>query len=278
MNDRVVDPTNDAGDLEGLERDLTEAVTAAKAPEEEAPAAEETTEASSIPEKYRGKTLEDVIDMHQNLQSEYGRMANDLGTQRKLTDRLLDLKRTEDLQDNTPADEPLPEISSTDLLDDPSKTLDSYLSRREERLSKTYEQRMAELEGQLAQERFLAKHPEAATLGENEDFQNWLSQSPIRQQAAQQAASGDWTMADALLNEFKSNSASATAEAPKADLEEARKASLTSSGTGNTAGGSEGKIYRRADLIRLKLEKPHVYEDPAFQAEIMRAYQEKRVK
>jgi hypothetical protein len=71
--------------------------------------------------------------------------------------------------------------------------------------------------------------------------------------------------------------AASSATQQKADTEGARKASLEG-GSGNDAAAPTGKVYRRADLIRLKMEKPQVYEDPGFQAEILLAYAQGRVK
>jgi hypothetical protein len=63
------------------------------------------------------------------------------------------------------------------------------------------------------------------------------------------------------------------------DLEAARKVSLeTSSGAGGSDGIKKGKTYSRADLMRLRIEDPDSYYDDAFQAEILRAYNEGRVK
>lgn len=280
-NENIVDPTNDAGDLDELEKQLGEAVTAgnakAKADAADTPEEKEAAQAD-IPEKYKGKTLQDIIEMHRNLESQYGRMANDLGQQRKLTDKLLDLKRTDDLNQGPkkPAKKPI-QVSSTDLLDNPSETLEKILEEREAAIRQEYEQRMSEFESGLAQERFVQKHPDYQEVAQSETFLEWVNSSPIRQQAANQAANGDFAIADALLNEYKSTRPAQKQE-PSNDenLDAARKASLESSSTAGKQSG--GKVYRRADLIRLKLEKPQTYADPDFQREIMQAYAEGRVK
>jgi len=277
----VVDPTNDAGDLEGLEKSLTEAVTSQTAADKATEAAPEASDDSdALPEKYKGKSIHDVIEMHQNLESKTGRMANDLGQQRKLTDKLLDLKRTDDLTSNTP--EPLPELSASDLLDKPQETLDRYIAAREERIRKEYDERLTSMENGLAQERFVAKHPDYTEVSNDPKFGEWISASAIRSQAVQQALAGDYSIADALLSEFKARGKEAgpNVDAASAEAKDAaRQASLTTA-SADAASGSQasGKVYRRSDLIRLKLEKPSVYEDPGFQAEILRAYQEGRVK
>ena len=197
-------------------------------------------------------------------------MANDLGTQRKLTDRLLDLKREEDLSNNTP--EPV-QLDGADLLDDPMKALDRYSDAREARLLEKTQERLTQLESQLQSDRFMQKHPDFMELGQDPKFLEWVQSSPLRASAGQAAAAGDWDAADALLTEYKAT-APAPSEVPPQDdaVAEARKVALEGS---NTSGDTNtGKVYRRADLIDLKLNKPHVYSDPAFQQEILKAYAE----
>lgn len=233
---------------------------------------------SAIPDKYRGKTVEDVIKMHTELESLYGRMANDLGTQRKLTDQLLELKREEDLRNNSP--EPLPEITSGDLLDNPQETLDKYIEAKTSGTTNAALERVQALEASLAQQQFATKHPDVNTVTASEEFQSWLSKNPLRMQAAQLAAQGDWNTADALLSDFKEFQALAQPQQPpNQNLKAAQAASLESGKASSSAvKGSTGPVISRADLMRLRLEKPDVYADPTFQAKIVQAYAEGRVK
>jgi len=273
----LVDVQNDPGDVEGLEKSLTEAVTAQK------PSAEKTTAKPAentdplAGSKFEGKTTEEILESYNNLQSAYGRMANDLGTQRKLTDQLLDLKRDIDLQSNAP--EPLPTVDPAQLLNDPTQALDSYLAEREARIRSTYDDRLSQMEAKLQADKFMQKHPDFMETGQSDEFRTWATATPIRSKAAALAAQGDWDAADALLQEYK---AEAKTSAPSTDSVEqeartaAKQVSLESAASEGST--SSGKIYRRADLIELKLRKPHVYGDPGFQAEILKAYSEGRVK
>ena len=273
----IVDVDNAPGDLDELQKSLTEAVTVTTVTPE--PKKEVTPEPNKDPlagTKFAGKTVEDILDSYKNLESAYGKMANDLGTQRKLTDRLLDLKRDEDLKSNAP--EPI-KLDSAELLDNPTEALDRYTAAREARIRKEYDERLSGFETQLQADRFMRKHPDFMTLGQSEEFRNWAQNNPIRSRVAQQAAAGDWDAADALLSEYKEVQKTVQPEkAPTADLEAAKKVALESSAQGGAEGASRGKVYRRADLIDLKIRKPHIYQDPAFQAEILKAYSEGRVK
>ena len=276
----IVDVDNAPGDVEGLEKSLAEAVTADQSVQDSGTSNNNVqAQKSNDPlagTKFEGKGIEEILDSYTNLQSAYGRMANDLGTQRKLTDELLNLKRDTDLQSNAPAEDPLPKVDPAQLLDDPTQALDGYLASREARNQRAYDERLAQMEAQMQADRFMQKHPDFMDVGQSEQFRSWAIASPLRNQVANLAAGGDWDAADALLNEYKAEMANAPANAQKDGIEAAKKVGLES--TASEGGSSSGKVYRRADLIDLKLRKPHVYGDPAFQAEILKAYSEGRVK
>ncbi len=276
----IVDVDNAPGNLDELESSLREAVVeeGSKAEEPEPEPTPEPQNADPLAgTKFEGKSLEDILDSYNNLQSAYGRMANDLGTQRKLTDRLLDLKRSEDLESNAP--EPY-QITGAELLDNPTKALDDVLTANNARVTGSIEEKLQNLEAQLQQDRFMQKHPDVMTLGQDEAFLQWTQDSPIKAQLAQKAAAGDWDAADALLTEYKSQPKPEPTPQPddSAALEEARKAQLESTNQASDEAASKGKVYRRADMIDLKINKPHVWSDPAFQQEILKAYAEGRVK
>jgi hypothetical protein len=263
----LVDPTNDPGDIKGLTKDLTDAVNSKTSKQEPLEAAED-----DVPAKYKGKTRAEIIAMHQNAESKLGQVGNEIGEMRSLTDRLLDLKRKEDLEQGgyTPK-----EITSSDILDRPTESVRDVV---EDLL--TAREREAQREAQLYDEEtaiFNSVHPDAGAIVNQPEFLEWVKSSPVRQRTAAAAAQRDWEAADALLNEWKSLPQDRAPERGGDDsIEKARKASTESVGA-SSASSSSGKKYRRMDLIKLKLEQPDVYSDPQFQDEIMRAYSEGRV-
>jgi hypothetical protein len=286
------DPADLPGNPENARTALTEAVTATKAPE--APAAEAPASAPSkdanvaLPEKFRNKSVQDVVEMYQNLESRYGSMANDLGVQRQLTDRLLDLKRSTDLQKNTPEAKPKgPPVTANDILDRPQETLERVVNERTAAVAEDVNARMARLEAGLAQQHFTARHPDFQSVVADPAFKSWVEGSRVRLRAAAAANQGNWEIADELLSEFKTaqggirKTDEQPAQAPVADLAGARKAALETSGNAGTADGrSNGgkKVYRRADLMRLRITDPEAYYDEDFQAEILSAHAEGRLK
>jgi hypothetical protein len=282
MVDSLVDATDLVGNLVELEKDLTAATLARGTSNDTSKSVNNVSDDKSvdadIPDKYRGKSLKDIISMHQNAESRLGVMANDLGTQRKLTDRLLDLKRETDLGNNSATEKV--QIKSDELLENPTEALDRYLAPHEQR----NQQRLDLLERQLAAQAFVTKHQDFQSYTNNSEFKEWVQQSPTRARAAQAAANGDWSAADDLLTEYKEGRKAPhkpqqddTDSGGTANLEGARRASLESSSQ-SSSGAQKGKIYTRASLMRLRIEKPETYYSEDMQEEILRAYAEKRVK
>lgn len=288
LADLIVEESTDAatpGDSNRARRAVAEAVATGSASTDTTSAAPATTEDDSfLPEKFRGKSKKELWEAYQNLESSNGRMANELGTQRQLTDRLLDLKRGEDLRRNTPTKPSKPEVSTTDILEKPAETLDRVLSEREAALEARYTERLRNLEIGMAQERFRARHSDFQSVIADKDFQSWVQSSPIRLRAAAAANQGDWTIATELLDEWKGRPQSAprteaTRATPTSDVAGARRATLETSGsTGGEVSVAKGKQYTRADLMRWRIEDPESYYDEANQVEILKAYHEGRVR
>lgn len=294
MVDNLVDDSTSGGDLSSIEKDLQADAAVRRAASEKAPkgrkqqAATELEDAQDavLPAKLRGKTLAEVAELYQNLESAYGRMANDLGVQRKMTDVVLGLKRENDLGNNTAPTKV--QIKSDELLENPTAALERFQAPRDAEQA----QRLANVEAQLQANAFSMRHPDYQEIGQDPKFSEWVGASPTRLRAAQAARGGDWSAASDLLTEFK---AQRTADADTLDNDEdgedeekpvretplakARKAGLESSSQG-TGGGvrKAGKVYRRADLMKLHIERPDVYYSEEMQAEIISAYAEGRVK
>lgn len=288
-----VDPDNAPGDMVALENALK---TATKKPESAQKPAEQKTQNESvvtkpdwIQDKFWTGNLEESTrkqaESYPQLQSAYGRMANDLGIQRKWTDQVLALdKRSKDLNGTPETAKKPPAVNPRDLVDKPTETLDAYWKQREADLRAEMEQKQALELAQRAEQDFLNKHTDFAEVTATSEFVSWVTSSPLRKRAAALAGQGNYVVADELLTEYKAVKGQAPASAGDSnrghgqETEAARKASLESAAQAGTVSGAKGQIYRRADLIQLKMTKPQVYSDPSFQAEILRAYAEGRVK
>ncbi len=293
LTDVIVDDsssTDVTGNSEAVRKALTEAVTTPTDDQQSTTQQTETVD-ESLPTKFKGKGLKDIVEMYQNLESRYGSMANDLGVQRQLTDRLLGMKREDDLRANggNRQEKAKPDpVTTNDLLDRPQETLERVVNDRVQSVSDELRQENQSLRAELARQRFESRHSDYQQTVSDPQFLEWIKSSPLRMRAAAVANNGDWQVADELFTEYKvqqqqgprSGSATMQKQNIGENLEGARKASYTSSGVSSNDGQGKpsGKIYKRADLMKLMIEDPEAYYDEAFQQEIMLAHYEKRVR
>lgn len=274
------------GNLSQIEKDLREGIALSAVPSE--PGKEPAAPAKSVrtvevndeelPENLRGKSVADLVRMLQDSQSTIGRMANDLGTQRKLTDRLLDLKRESDLS-RARAPEPV-KVDSNELLENPTQAIQRVVQSSLEQERASLQEEIAQIRVSQAAQSFLSRHPDYQSYVGNEDFVSWARATPYRSNRADAAAQGDYSAADELLTEFKDRQTSRKPKEepkPDANLEKAKAASLER-GQSASARSTSKKIYRRVELLQLQQQNPELYYDDATQREIMLAYAEGRVK
>lgn len=237
-----------------------------------------------IPDKFVGKSLEEVLTSYMQLESAYGKAKSELGQTRQSVDQLLLQKRENDLRANgaqiVRTEEVKPrEISAADLLQDPTKALDSYLENRESATTKELRERVARQEAQLAQQQFVGRHPDWQTETNDPDFVNWARQTPYRQGLAARAASEDLAAADALLSEYKAYKPLLSRSASQStNLEAARKVGLERTAASGDDTKPAGKVIRRADAQALRISDPDKYDSPAFQNELLKAIAEDRYK
>jgi hypothetical protein len=223
-----------------------------------------------LPEKYRDKSLDEVVRMHQEAEKLIGKQAQEVGEVRKLADELIRQNLTVKQQQQTRDVEP-----EIDFFEDPQKavqrTVDSHPDILAARQA-TLEMKRAQIQQKLAQE-----HPDFGDIAKNEDFANWVKSSPVRIDLFKKAdAEFDYDSANELLSTYKELRSVKQKQTSNAG-EATRKQNLKAAGVDvGGSGESSKRVYRRADLIRLKMQDPTRYE--ALSEEIMTAYQEGRVK
>jgi len=227
------------------------------------------TEKPKIPDKYSGKSLEDIVHMHQEAEKLIGRQAQEVGEVRRLADDLIKQ------QLSTKQQAPVQEENEIDFFEDPQKAVRNAVDKHPDVLAA--KQAAQEMRQMRNQEMLNKKHPDMEEIVKDGEFINWVKASPVRlNMYAQADANYDLASADELLSTFK-QIRSVKAQQSKADGSQALKQSLKAASvdTGGT-GESSQKIYRRADLIRLRMTDPRRYE--ALSDDIMAAYNEGRVK
>jgi hypothetical protein len=223
---------------------------------------------AELPEKYREKSLDEIVKMHQEAEKLIGKQAQEVGEVRRLADELI--KQNLSSRQQTRQEEP-----EIDFFENPQKavqrTVDNHPDVQAARQA-TLEMRRAQVQQRLAQE-----HPDFGDIAKDQDFANWVKSSPVRIRIFEQADAGyDFDSANELLSTYK-QLRSVKQKQNSDDGEVTRKQNLKAVGVDvGGSGESSKKVYRRADLIRLKMQDPNRYD--ALSDEIMAAYQEGRVR
>lgn len=254
---------------ENLEEDLQKNELMDEQTEIEEPEAQaQEPEEDDIPEKYRGKTPRELIQMHQEAEKAVGRQGSEVGELRKLVDSYI--------MSQSKQQAPQPEVEDVDWFADPDKALESKLSSHP--TIKKFEESARKSEQLASQERLRAKHPDYKEIVQDEGFAKWIQESKIRTKLFIEADRGyDADAADELFSLWKERKslAQSTVDMDK----QARKNDVRRASTGNARGSNapQGKkIYRRADIIKLINEDPDRY--AMLEPDIRRAYAEGRVK
>jgi len=222
----------------------------------------------TIPEKYKGKSAQEIIRMHQEAEKLIGKQAQEVGEVRKLADELL----KQSLSSKAAATEVEPEI---DFFEDPQKAIRNSIDKHPDVLAAR--QSAQEFKKMQIQQKLSQNHPDFGNIVQDPEFAEWVKQSPVRTQLYAKAdAEFDYDSANELLSTYKQLKQIKTQQVEtqgKETLKQNLKAAAVD--TGGT-GESSKRVYRRADLIRLRMNDPDRYE--ALEPEIMAAYAEGRVR
>lgn len=222
-----------------------------------------------VPEKYRGKSLKDVVTMHQEAEKALGRQGSEVGELRKVVDQYI---QTQISQQPTP--EPVKE--EVDFFEDPEKAVSQAIDSHPDILAaRDATQRM---QRQTALTQLQQKHPDAQAVLQDPAFAQWVQQSPMRMQMYHMADQQyNFDAADELISNYKERQtvAQQTHQVETKARQQQLKAAATGSSSGANTSGSK-RIYRRTDIIKLMKTDPDRYE--ALSPEIMQAYAEGRVR
>jgi len=228
-------------------------------------------EQPAIPEKYQGKSLEQVVQMHQEAEKLLGRQSSEVGELRKVVDDFI----TSQTQQQAPQQYVEPE-DDIDYFTDPQAAVNRAIENHPK--IKEAQEYTAQYKKQTSLAMLNSKHPDMQDILKDPKFAEWIKASQIRTQlfvAADQQYNAE--AADELFTLWKErkNIAEQTAAVEK----QSRKQQLKAANTGSAQGSSEGtrrKVYRRADIIKLMKTDPERYQ--ALSDEILKAYAEGRVK
>ena len=236
-------------------------------PEQE-PEPEDTED--DIPEKYKNKSVKDIVRMHQEAERAIGKQGSEVGELRRIVD---DFVKAQTVTQKQQAPEVEDEV---DFFTDPDKAIARAIEKHPK--VREAEQLSVNMKKAEALANLKAAHPDFEQVIQSPAFGEWVVKSKVRQELFSRAdRQFDFDAAHELLSTWKERQG--VVDQSVAVERQQRKQSVKSASTGSTKGSGETsskKTYRRADIIELMRTNPDRYEQLA--PEIMQAYAEGRVK
>ena len=232
--------------------------------------------ADELPEKYRGKSAAEIARMHAEAEKLLGKQGQELGELRRTADEYIKTTlRAANPQPNQPAQETVDEV---DFFANPAKAVEKMIER-DPRIRNAAEA-AEQMRRETALRNLTQRHPDALEVAQSPDFQQWVGESKVRVKLYTQADQQfDYDAAEELISTFKlvkgTKPAQAAPEPVKQSKQDGKMVPRPTSG-GDSAPSKADKIYRRADIIKLRQTDPNRYF--AMADEIQRAYTEGRVK
>lgn len=232
---------------------------------------------SDLPEKYRGKTPQEIAEMHMNAEKRLGQLQNEVGSLRGLVTDLSSLQRKPQEPETTEQ----VEVSRDEFLDDPTSAMNKVLShelgKRDAVSAKEAEERQIAMEANA-----LAQQWDIDAIVTTEEFQQFASRTPSRQQDFLTAAQGDGLAQvraarrlledyDDFVNEQKARESASRQDSP---VEKAKR--IATERGGNNAPISGKPLLYEHDVIELINTDPLKYRSPSFQKELHDAIKEGR--
>ena len=230
----------------------------------------EQDDEDDIPDKYKGKSVKDIVRMHQEAERAIGKQGSEVGELRRIVD---DFVKAQTVTQKQQAPEVEEEV---DFFTDPDKAI----ARAIEKHPKV--RQAEELNEQMKRAEALANlktaHPDFTQVVQDGSFVEWIGKSKVRQELFSRADRYyDFDAANELLSTWKERKQ--VVDQSTAVEKVQRKQAVKSASTGSTKGSGETaskKTYRRADIIELMRTNPDRYQQ--LSDEIMQAYSEGRVK
>lgn len=221
-------------------------------------------EVPEVPPAYQGKSVLDVIKLHQDTERIMSRQGMELGELRKLTDELLKAQ----LADRATKEQP----KEVDFFENPQEAMRLAVENNPQVLAA--KQIAEETKRFQAQQKLAQMHPDFGEIVGDTKFANWVMSSKERMDRYRRAENFDIDAADDLLSTFKQ--LYPKAKPVTVDKEEQKLAIKGVSVDAGSGGEAKRKIYRRADLRNLRIVNRTKYD--AMIDEINLAYAEGRVR
>lgn len=230
-------------------------------------------EEDDLPDEFKGKSIKDLVGITLHARKEMGRQANELGEIRKLADELIKSHLK-------PKEQEVEQPKEVDFFENPQEAIRRAVESNPK--VQAAEQYALNAQRAAALQQVQSMHPDMNQIVADPEFIQWVGNSPVRQNLLKQADQEyDVSAAHELFSTFKELRNARKQNLQKQVINEIEKtsrakdlqsAAVDSGGSGETS----RKVYRRADLIKLKMTDPARYE--AMNDEILAAYSEGRVR
>ena len=252
-----LDAAEEVGEIEAVEKEI------AAQPEPEVK--------TELPPKYKNKSIEEVVRMAEEADKMMNRHAQEVGEVRKLADELLRSQLARKPEVEKPKE--------VDFFENPQEAVRRDIESNPRLLA--VEQQSLQIRQEMNRQRLAQAHPDMMNIVSDSEFIDWVKGSPIRMSLLTQADKNfDYDAGNELLSTFKQIKAvkqaqqtAQVSETEKLARSQSLKAASVDSGGTNE---SSKKVFRRADLLKLRQTDPDRYE--AIYPEIEAAYREGRVK
>ena len=227
-------------------------------------------EENSLPDKYKDKSVAEIVQMHQEAEKLVGRQSSEVGELRKVVD---DFIKT-NLENNT--HEKQAEIEEIDFFERPKEAIAQSISSNSD--IQEIKQMKLDMARRDAMNRLEQAHPNFMNTAKSEEFLNWIKASKVRTELLQRADSNfDFDAADELLSTWKERTQASTKAQEVVEKDRGQQRKAASSGSAKGTGESKSKkIYRRSDIINLMQNNPARYLE--LSDELTQAYSEGRVR
>lgn len=193
--------------------------------------AEARQEGEVIPERFKGKTAEEIARSYVELEKLNSRQAQDLGALRRSVDELLALK-SQPASEGAEAKSKKP-VSVDDLYEDADSTIRNVVREESQTRIEQLERELQQTKVEKALAAFTDKYPTWQEDVKDPAMLNWIREKPYRERLALAADAGDFGAADELFGTYYDTQKKvAAAEKKQEKRRKVEAASLESAGAG----------------------------------------------
>ena len=227
---------------------------------------EETIE--DTPEKYRGKSAKEVIEMHQAAEKLIGKQGSEVGELRRVVDDFIQTQTSKESQTTET------EVAPEDFYENPAQNVKREIDNHP--AIKEAKQAALEMKRSSTLTRLNAEYPELESTVQDPAFAEWIKSSKVRSELYNRAeVHFDYDAAKELLGNWTDKQERITKVEKSSKIDKDNQLKVASVGSEGNNEPVSKKKYRRSDIIKLMQTDPDKYD--ALSDEIMAAYQEGRV-